>query len=162
MVKITFIVKFDLGFGKSIRNKWRRLNLDLPILVFWKNFKKLKIYFFRKNISTHKIFFRNSKLFYPVSLVRNNFLFKIDFDFFEIFSPNSACLLYVRCSFRIRGQTWQKTWFYSFLKSENFVFSENFQKFEVFLVDRERPFELRDPCGSLTVLLILLPFERVS
>ena len=35
------MVKFDLGFGKSIGNKWGRLNLDLSFLFFWKILKIL-------------------------------------------------------------------------------------------------------------------------
>ena len=60
LVKITFLVKFDLGYWKSIGNKGGRLSLDLPVTFFRKIFKKLKISVFSEKKLQLKKFVKNS------------------------------------------------------------------------------------------------------
>ena len=74
MAKIMLLIKFDLKFGKSIKNKGARLNLGGPGLFFRKIFKKLKIsIFFEKKLYLKKGFlavFLNQFLFYPASQMK--------------------------------------------------------------------------------------------
>ena len=55
MAKIMLLVKFDLKFGKSIKNKAGELNLGVPGFFYRKIVKKLKIsIFFEKKLYLKK------------------------------------------------------------------------------------------------------------
>ena len=60
LVKITFLVKFDIGFWKSIGNKGQD-EFGLTSLTFSENFQIKLDFFSEKNFQLKKKIFRNSK-----------------------------------------------------------------------------------------------------